>query len=517
MQQGNVIAGRYELVQFLGRGGYGEVWKGFDKFLDRHVAVKFIRTDAFPTPERRREAEQRFRREARVTAKIRHPGVPIVYDVGAHEASLYLVMELVDGVGMHDLIEEQHPLPISWAAAITAQICAVLEVAHANSLIHRDLKPRNLILCGDGTVKVLDFGIVAVLGPTDVTQITRAGEGVGTACYMSPELAVTGKASPQSDLYALGCVLHEILTCRRVFESAHTLVEISRHYSEDPPPLRTLRPDTPVEIERLVLEMLAKSPADRPSSAAEVYERLLPFVTALPPLPGATVAAPSPDPMRMYATVVERIAETALIGPRVPAPRPAPAAPEFSEADLVAAGHRAEELALEGRFSQAIELLETALAGAEGVLPRAHPTVFAIRMRLAESLFAARHYRQAAAEYEEILPELARMLGAHHPTVLASRFNETLCSAALGEDEQALDQMRSLAQEMSDALGARSPLTLEVRLELGELLVKVGDHNGAREVLRTLLPDMRAVHGAGHPDTQHAQALLENLDRLAGS
>jgi len=517
VRQGDVIAGRYELVLFLGRGGYGEVWKGFDKLLDRHVAVKFIRTDAFPTPERREEAEQRFRREARVTARIRHPGVPIVYDVGTHETSLYLVMELVEGIGVHDLIEEHHPLPISWAAAIAAQICAVLTVAHANALIHRDLKPRNLILCGDGTVKVLDFGVVAVLAPADVTQITRTGEGVGTPCYMSPELALTGRASPQSDLYALGCVLHEMLTCRRVFESANTLVEISRHYSEEPPPLRALRPDVPEEIEKLVLEMLAKNPADRPSGAAEVYERLLPFVTALPPLPGATVAAPSPDPGRMYAVVVDRIAKTALVGPRVPHPRRPPTVPRLSEEELVAACERAEELALEGRYSQAIELLEDALAGAEGMLSREHKVVFALRMRLAEALFAARDYRRAASEYEEIVPKLTRMLGPHHPQVLDCRFNESLCFAALGQDEKALGRMRPLAQATSAALGARAPLTLQVRLELGELLVKVGDYEGAREVLRSLLPDMRAVHGSGHPDTRHVRALLENLQHLSGS
>lgn len=516
VEHGDVIAARYELVEFLGRGGYGEVWKGFDTSLDRHVAVKFIRTDAFPTPDRREDAEKRFRREARVTAKIRHPGVPIVYDVGTHEATLYLVMELVDGIGIHDLIAEHHPLPVSWAAAITAQICAVLVVAHAHALIHRDLKPRNLILCGDGTVKVLDFGIVAVLDPADVTQITRTGEGVGTAFYMSPELAVSGKASVQSDLYALGCVLHELLTGSRVFESAHTLAEMSRHYSEPPPPLRSLRPDVPADIERLVLEMLAKNAADRPSSAAEVYERLLPFVTALPPLPGATATAPSPDPMRMYATVVERIAKTALVGPRVPAPRPEPAVPRFSEEELVAANQRAEDLALEGRFSQAIELLESAIAGAEGVLPPEHPVVFALRMRLADSRFAARDYRQAAREYEDLLPELARLLGTDHATVLNCRLNEALCSAALGRDEEALDRMDGLLRDMRTALGDHDPLTLELRLELGELLAKLSDHERAREILHSLLPDLTTIHGPTHPDTQRAQTLLDNLDRLSG-
>ncbi|GLW98774.1 serine/threonine-protein kinase [Microtetraspora sp. NBRC 16547] len=515
MKQDDVIAERYELVEFLGRGGYGEVWKGFDKSLDRHVAAKFIRADAFPTLDRRREAEQRFRREARVTARIQHPGVPVVYDVGAHGESLYLMMQFIDGIGVHDLLHEHRPLPVAWAAAITAQICSVLTVAHAESLIHRDLKPRNLIMCPDGTVKVLDFGIVAVLGSADITQITRVGEGVGTAYYMSPELAITGKASAQSDLYALGCVLHELLAGTRVFESAHTVAEMSRHYSETPPPLRSLRPDVPVELEKLVLELLAKKAASRPTGAWEVYERLLPFVVALPPLPGATTAAPSPDPMRMYATVVERIAATALTGPRVPAPRPAGVS-RFSEAELLAANERAEELAVDGRFSQAIELLESALRGADDVLPKAHPVVFALRMRLTDSRFAARDYQQAAREYEELLPELAGMLGSDHQAVLGCRLNQALCSAALGRNEIALSQMRVLLADMRSALGDSDPLTLELRRELGELLAKLGDHERAREVLRPLLADMVAVHGADHPEAQRARALLENLDRLAG-
>ena len=513
VKQGDVVGDRYELVEYLGRGGYGEVWRGFDQSLDRHVAAKFIRSDRFPTPEQRAEAEQRFRREARVTARIQHPGVPTVHDIGTHEGNLYMMMQLVEGFRVDDLIAHHRPLPVVWAAAIAAQICAVLTVAHAESLIHRDLKPTNLVLCADGTVKVLDFGIVAVLGSADMTQITRAGEGVGTPSYMSPELAVTGEASAQSDLYALGCVLHELLTGSRVFESAHTVAEISRHYSEAPPRLRSLRPDVPGEIERLVLDLLAKSVADRPSGAAEVYQRLLPFVVALPPLLGTTTVAPSPDPLRMYATVVERIADTALVGPRVPAQRPEPVR-KLSEAELLAANERAEELAVEGRFSQAIELLEGALAGAEEVLSQEHPMVFALRMRLADSRFAARDYRRATEEYFGLLPELAGMLGAVHPAVLGCRLNQALCSAALRQTKVALSQMGELLGDARPALGDRDPFTLELRREFATLLAQLGDHEQARSVLRPLLPDMAAVYGDGHPETRHVRDLLENLDRL---
>ncbi|WP_433539797.1 protein kinase domain-containing protein [Streptosporangium sandarakinum] len=514
MNRGDVVGDRYELADYLGRGGYGEVWKGFDRSLDRHVAVKFIRTERFPTPELREEAERRFRREARVTARIGHPGVPVIHDLGTHDGDLYLVMELVEGFRVDDLIACHHPLPVAWAAAIAAQICAVLTVAHARSLIHRDLKPTNLILCADGTVKVLDFGVVAMLGSADITQITQDGQNVGTPHYMSPELAVTGLASPRSDLYALGCVLHELLTGSRVFESAYTAAEVGRHYTEAPAPLRSLRSDVPAEIERLVLELLAKSAADRPADAAEVYGRLLPFVTAPPPLPGVTAAPLSPDPLRMYAVVAERVAETALTGPSVPV-RDAGPGRRLSEAELRAVNERAEELALEGRFSQAVELLEGALAGAEGVLLPEDPVVFALRMRLAGSRFAVRDYRRAAEDYDDLLPRLSELLGAVHPAVLGCRLNRALCAAALGRHRVALSQMDGLLRDARPALGDRDEFILELRRELGTLLTRLGDYDRARAVLRPLLADLEAESGVGHLDTRDVRDLLRSLERVS--
>ncbi len=518
---GTVVGGRYELVMRLGESGFGEVWKGFDQSLDRHVAVKFIRDERFPTPEEREEAAQRFRREARVTARIRHPGVPIVHDVSDPGEPLYLVMELIEGYRVDHLIDAHHPLPVAWAAAITAQICAVLTVAHAQSLIHRDLKPVNLMLCADGTVKVLDFVIVAVLDSPDITKITQAGQGLGSYFYMAPEQALTGKADARSDLYSLGCVLHELLSGARVFQSALTAAELARHYSDEtPPPLRSLRPEVPAEIERLVLELLAKNPADRPGDAARVYERLLPYIVSLPPLPGATAVAPSPDPGRMYATVVGRIARTALVGPRIPAPDRTPA-PRLSQDDLVAARKRAEELAVDGRLSQAVEILEDAVAScspssSQSASPFAgdHRLLIALRMDLANIRFAARDHTTALDDFEELIPALSAILGTGHRAVLECRYNQALSSAALGRDEVARDQMTALLADVRASPGDHDTLTLELRRELCELLVKTGDRERARADLRVLLPDLAAAFGPDHPETRHAQVLLENLNSL---
>ncbi|WP_285586582.1 serine/threonine-protein kinase [Herbidospora sp. NBRC 101105] len=511
MDVGTVVADRYELVELLGEGGFGVVWKGFDQRLDRHVAVKFIKPEVFPEADRRAEALKRFEREARSTAKLRHPGVPIIHDIGPHQGRLYLVMEYVPGTVLDQLIKRFHPLPASWVAAIAAQVCAVLAVAHTESLIHRDLKPNNLIVSFDGTVKVLDFGVVAVLSSADITQITQAGEGVGTEVYMSPELVTTGRASTRSDLYALGCVIHEMLAGSRVFQADFKLAEVSRHCTEAPTPLRQLRSDVPEEIELLVLQLLAKNPDERPADAWEVYKRLDPFVGALPPLPGATRAAPAPDPMRMYATVVERIAASALIGPQVPAQRPMPVA-RLSMDELAEARNRAEELAVAGRFSQAIELLEHALAGTDS----GQPVIFAIRMDLANSRFAARDFEQAATDFAELLPELTQMLGSDHRVVLECRFNHALCFVAMGENQKAIAQMALLMDDMLPAIGNREPLSMELRRELAEILVQTGDHRRAQPVLTALVLDTEAVWGLAHPESQHIRRLLEHVNRALG-
>ncbi|GIH73210.1 serine/threonine-protein kinase [Sphaerimonospora thailandensis] len=511
MDAGTVVGERYQLVSRLGEGGYGEVWKGFDQSLDRHVAVKFIRAEKFPLQEELDEAEQRFRREARVTAKLRHPGVPIVYDVGTHETSLFLVMELVDGYRIDHLIDEHDPLPVAWAAAIGAQVCAVLTVAHAQSVIHRDLKPVNLILCADGTVKVLDFGIAAVLDP-GATVITRLGEGVGTFCYMAPEQAITGKADARSDLYALGCVLHELLAGRRVFESAVPQAELARHYSEAPPRLRSLRADVPTGLEDLVLSLLAKNPADRPASAAEVYERLLPYVTALPPLPGATTAAPAPDPGRMYAVVAERIAETALVGPPIPS-QPTPPASRLSRNELIAAKKQAEGLAIDGRLSQAIEVLKDAVSAC-AALPAERQLLIALRMDLANARFGARDYAAALRDFEGVLPTLADMLGVRHHAVFDCRYNQALSMAALGRNEAALSRMTALLADARVTLGESDPFPLLLRREIAALLIKLGERRQAVTLLCALLPEMIAVLGVDDAETRQAQTLLENLERL---
>lgn len=281
-----VVDERYELDPGSRRaGGMGEIWFGFDKRLNRPIAMKFIHFQhGRPGP----ELTRRFVREARVMARLDHPGVPAIYDCGTHGNDLFLVMQLIKGRSIADILDESGPLPVPWAAAVAAQACAVLAAAHARSLVHRDLKPGNLMLCRDGSVKVLDFGLAAVLSP-EATKLTRTGFVVGTPEYMAPEQASSGRTGPRSDLYSLGLVLDEMLNGPRQPAGATA------------PPSQA-----PDELDRLVARMLATEPGDRPSSAAEVYGVLARFCHDLPPLPRYVDAAAF-DPTRAYASVLGRV------------------------------------------------------------------------------------------------------------------------------------------------------------------------------------------------------------------
>ncbi|GII75226.1 serine/threonine protein kinase [Sphaerisporangium rufum] len=294
-----VIGDRYVLDDLpLGQGGMGAVHGGHDKHLDRRVAVKFLRVPGGHDE----ELERRFVREARILARLQHAGAPVLYDFGTQDGRLFQVMQFIEGVTVADVVSEHGPLPVPWAAAIAAQACAVLCAAHALSICHRDLKPTNLMLCPDGSVKVLDFGL-AMMQDAGAAQFTRIGQILGTPAYMSPEQIQRGVAGPRSDLYALGCVLHEMLSGRQLFVGPTEYAVFDKQVNERPAPV----PGVPAELNRLIAGLLEKRPEDRPADAAALYDRLQPFAVDLPMLPGFLTPPPVPSPGRMYARMVGRV------------------------------------------------------------------------------------------------------------------------------------------------------------------------------------------------------------------
>ncbi|MFJ6113089.1 serine/threonine-protein kinase [Agrococcus sediminis] len=285
MIPGTVLAARYELQQPLGHGGMGQVWLGFDRVLERQVAVKVADLRMAQDP----AAEERFQREARAAAALAHDHVVTVFDSGSEGSIAYLVMQLLPGPALDAVIRDRAPLPVDEALALAEQAASALAAMHAAGIVHRDIKPANLMFDDRGRLQVLDFGIVLLT--ESASELTAASTVVGSAAYISPEQAQGEPASPASDLYALGCVLTALLTGAPPFAAEQPLALLQQHRDAPPPGVRERRTEVPEAVAALVSELLAKEPERRPASAAEVRDRIAALRTAAAdrtlPLPAA--------------------------------------------------------------------------------------------------------------------------------------------------------------------------------------------------------------------------------------
>ena len=268
MESGAELAGRYRLESLLGRGGVGEVWRCRDLRLNREVAVKVLLA-AVPDP----DDERRFRREAECAARLHHPGIAAVFDVGQHDGRMFIVTELLHGQDLARLLSG-HPggLPVSQALAIGAEIADALAYAHGEGIVHRDLKPLNIFIQDNGAVKVSDFGIARDLNAT--SSITGTGQFLGTPAYISPEQWAGEPVTHSVDLYALGCTLYELLTGQLPFQGTSLPALIHRHLTEVPVPPHDRRLQVPAALSDLVVALLAKVPENRPLNAAAVAAAL---------------------------------------------------------------------------------------------------------------------------------------------------------------------------------------------------------------------------------------------------
>ncbi|RDS63960.1 serine/threonine-protein kinase [Streptomyces sp. M7] len=304
MQQispGTVLLDRYRLTSVLGRGTMGHVWQGHDLRLERPVAIKTVATDLLAVPRSRDEALRRFQREAKAAARLHHPNTTAIFDASITEGTCCLVMELIDGATLDLLFDQQEAgrFDVPTAVAVAAQLCAGLSAAHAAGLVHRDLKTQNVMIRTDGMVKILDFGLVKVLSDTD-PRLTMTGESIGNIVCASPELlAGQEPLDGRSDLYAVGCLLHHMLTGETVFATDHPVLLATHHLSTRPPTITDAGVRVPRPLEGLVGSLLAKAPDDRPSSATEVYAALAPYLPAPIPEMAARPAVPE-DPRRPF-------------------------------------------------------------------------------------------------------------------------------------------------------------------------------------------------------------------------
>ena len=345
------VAGRFRITGVVGRGNMGQVHRALDlqapdNAADREIALKTIlrsRTGLAVDTSQDQHAVERFRREVDIMRRLspRHPNLTRLIDGGVDTAVAqggsglpYLAMELIDGHPLTELIDEEPQLPVSWAAAIAAQIAGGLASAHSAGIVHRDLKPANLMLTRDGTVKILDFGMGRMVDDADQTRLTSTGVAVGTARYMAPEQFRAERVTASADLYALGCVLYELLIGKPPF-NANVAFELSeQHQSLRPPSLTVVRPDLPDELVMLVNRLLEKDAANRPENATQVREVLVPL--ALAPDDTASLLAPE------WATMdpVSRLHDE-FPAPSAPLPAPVPRrAPRIPDAMDVFGIHR---------------------------------------------------------------------------------------------------------------------------------------------------------------------------------
>ncbi|MFD8086876.1 protein kinase [Kitasatospora sp. NPDC059722] len=534
-----VIAGRYRLAEKIGHGGMGQVWGGYDERLDRPVAVKLLRTDhllaAGPTSaptgtEQRRhgdELRRRFLRECRVTAALDHPGLVTVFDAGEDEGELYLVMQRVPGVSLADLIAEDAPFPIERAVAVAAQLCAALAAVHAVPVVHRDLKPSNVMVRHDGRTVLLDLGIATALDP-GATRLTLTGVPIGSPSYMAPEQALATTTDPRSDLYALGCLLHEMLAGEEPFRAPTALGVLRRHVDEPPVPLRDLRPDVPQPLERLVLDLLAKQPADRPADARQVYGRLLPLLPA-PEAAAQPRYAPLPDPTRPYrfphqpqpsaaGPVQQRPVPVSVPVPQAPATPPPPAVPPVvpfvpavpsvpSAPDLGAECGRLSDLVDAGRHTEVLGLAARLLPRAEAELGDGAPLVRTIRTIYARTLLQEGHHAQALPEYRRLAATADG--GPFGPQALDHRYRAAICLDHLGQGAEAMAEYQSLL-----ATAAHDPdpeRAFDLRERIGLRLAAAGDAENAWQWLLQLLFERERREGPHHPAVRRLRHSLNTL------
>ncbi|MFI6152369.1 protein kinase [Kitasatospora sp. NPDC051170] len=545
MRVGDVLDGRYELLEKLGQGGFGVVWKAQDTRMQRPVAVKVIGHHGGDQA----KAALRFVREACAAGNLSHPHIVTVHDLGqsevADEQVTFLVMEMLTGRTLTEVLRAGVPEPaqsLRWGR----EICGALAAAHDAGMVHRDIKPDNIMITDVGRLKVLDFGIAQL--DTGAGGLTTTGTIVGSPAYMAPERWTGGRVDGRADLYALGCVLVELFTGARPFGGDSTPVLMYQHLNEPPPALDPAQFGLPPQVAGLIAELLAKDPQARPADARTVEARLAELADwrgEAAVAPASTVKEQPPEPEPVVPSTPQPVApSTPQSVPQVPpmpasppplfpvqpsapnVPTPSQVLPPLTTPPVVAAAGPSDAVRASLR-ERRTAAYRAATAGESAIQLQAiaQECVAALGADDRDTLCTWRDfswYLSRAGDVEgairlllTVVEDMKAAFGPADPDTVSARYHLAWCVGESGAEVTAIRLLSELLPDLHVAGGPQDPRVLKARHDIAVRQANRGDLNGAIAGLRALLPDLAQALGERHPSAVQAwQDLMTFQQRL---
>ena len=515
---GSRIAG-YRLEEPIGEGGMAVVFRARDERLQRQVALKVLSPALVADEEFRR----RFIRESRSAAAVDDPHIIPVFEAGDANGVLFIAMRYVPGGDVGRLVRRLGPLPGARVAAIASAVASALDAAHAAGLVHRDVKPANMLVDArpgrPDHIYLSDFGLAK--GSWSSTSMTSTGHFMGTLDYSAPEQIRGQKVDARTDEYALACVAFALLSGRAPFHRDLAMAVMYAQLSEPPPMLGSLRPDLPPEVDKVMRRALAKAPEDRYPSCGEFADALH-IALGLRRYSSDATSTPHQPALTDYAT---SLADHASLTASPPPGRSDEALKRYQrtlahQRHTLGSDHPdtlgtrfslAREMAACGDHAGAEEEFRAVFAARQRKLGPEHPETLIARFSIAQQMAARRNHAGAEEEFRGLLTGLRRSLGPDHPDTLATWFSIAQQMAARGDYAGAEKEFRYMLPHLQRQLGPDHPMTLIAWFSIAQQMAARGDHAGAEKEFRYMLPQLQRQLGRDHPSTQAATEWIDYI------